>query len=538
VTYAMSTMQEHPLLVSTILRHGARVHHESNVYHYQSGATTTITFAQMGDRAERLAGGLQSIGIDRGDVVAALLWNTPEYLTAYYAVPGIGAVLHTLNLRMTEDQLAHILNQGGSKAVIVEPSLIELLEKVLDKAPTVEHILIVGDATVSAPEHVTVHSYAKLVENATPVDTWPEFDERSAAILCYTSGTTGMPKGVAYSHRSIYLQALTSCTGNAYGLTDGDRLLPAIPLFHANAWGWPFGAFLSGADLILTDRHLQAPHLATMLHDLQPTAMMGVPTIWNDLIAYGETEPVDVSSLRLAGTGGSNPTPALLSTLRTRYGLLLVQGWGMTEGTLAAWSLPSRRTSPVDELKWVAMSGRLSPGVEVRIVDENGDELPWDGVSTGEAQLRGNWIAAAYLGGEERNEKFQDGWLRTGDAATVGAGGWVQIRDRLKDGIKSGGEWISSIEIQDALLRHPSVREAAVIGVPHPKWDERPAAYVVPVSHTSLDPEELRSFLSEHVAKWWVPEDWLVVSEIPRTSVGKLDKNRLRELHRDIAARQ
>ncbi|MEW2395637.1 long-chain-fatty-acid--CoA ligase [Streptomyces sp. NPDC046862] len=531
-----STMQEAELLVSGIFRHGAAVHADSRVHHYRGDTTASTAFSELAERTERLAAALAGLGIGRDDVVATLAWNTPAHLAAYFAVPGVGAVLHTLNLRLHDDQLVYIAGHAADKAVIVDADLAPQLQRIIDRLPTVRHVIVVGEARLEAPEWVTVHDYETLLDAAPSGFDWPELPERSAAVLCYTTGTTGAPKGVAYSHRSIYLHTLQISTGSAYAMSDADRVLPIVPMFHANAWGWPYAAWLAGSDLIMIDRFLQPAHLARAICELKATAAAAVPTLWSGLDEYGVGAGTDFSSLRLAVAGGSPLSAALADSFHAHHGVRLTQGWGMTETSpLLTFSRPPHGTPDDQATRWTTRSGRLVPGVRARVVDELGAELPWDGKTVGEIELSGPTVAGSYFRAttEEQADKFRDGRLRSGDLGVIHPGGWVELKDRLKDGIKSGGEWISTVELENALAGHPAVAEAAVVGVPDPRWEERPLACVTLRDGAAATPEELRAFLTGRVARWWLPERWAFVESIPRTSVGKLDKNRIRRSYAD-----
>ncbi|MFJ9565208.1 long-chain-fatty-acid--CoA ligase [Streptomyces fuscichromogenes] len=531
-----STMQETELLVSGIFRHGATVHADSRVHHYLGGASTSTDFADLAGQTERLAAALTALGIDRDDVVATLAWNTPAHLAAYFAVPGMGAVLHTLNLRLHDEQLVYIANHAGDKAVLVDADLVPQLQRIIHRLTTVRHVIVVGEAHLDAPASVTVHDYATLLGAASPGFDWPQLPERSAAVLCYTTGTTGAPKGVAYSHRSIYLHTLQISTGSAYAMSDADRVLPIVPMFHATAWGWPYAAWLAGADLIMIDRFLQPEHLATAISGLGATAAAAVPTLWSGLDDHGVRTAADYSSLRLAVAGGSPLSAALAESFHSHHGVRLTQGWGMTETSpLLTFSRPPHGTPDDEATGWATRSGRLVPGVRARVVDESGAELPWDGKSVGEIDLAGATVSGSYFraGAEEQADKFRDGWLRSGDLGVIHPGGWVELKDRLKDGIKSGGEWISTVELENALAGHPAVAEVAVVGVPDPRWEERPLACVVLREGAAATPDELRAFLNGRVARWWLPERWAFVARIPKTSVGKIDKNGVRQSYAD-----
>jgi fatty-acyl-CoA synthase len=446
-------------------------------------------------------------------------------MEAYFAIPCMGAVLHTLNLRLFPDQLSYIINHAEDRAIIVDDSLVPLLARVAKDLRTVERFIVVGQGDASPLGEVL--RYDDLLAGETAGFDWPEIDERSAAAMCYTSGTTGNPKGVVYSHRSTFLHSLAACSGSVFGLNEHDRILPIVPMFHANAWGLPYAGWLAGSDFIMPNRFLQAEPLCRLMAAERPTFTGAVPTIWNEIVRYAENNDVDLSSLRMVICGGSAVPRALMERFEERFGVKIIQAWGMTETSpLAAVAYPPKGCAPGDEMDWRAKTGRVRHGVELRITD--GDQvLPWDGKAVGEIEVRGPWITGAYYG-DDTPEKFHDGWLRTGDVGTVDEKGFIQITDRAKDVIKSGGEWISTVELENAIMAHPDVIEAAVIGVPDEKWDERPLACVVLKEGASSDADQLRSFLMDRVVKWWIPERWTFIKEVPKTSVGKFDKKVLR----------
>jgi fatty-acyl-CoA synthase len=521
-----STMQDYPLTINAIFKHGERIHHASEVVTFAGDECRRASFSEVGARAARLASALKKLGVKSGDRVATFGWNTQTHMEAYLAVPSMGAVLHTLNLRLFPDQLAYIINHAEDKVIIVDGSIIPLLARVAGELQTVKHFIIAGPGDAS--ELGTTLNYEELLAAADPSFAWPEIDERSAAAMCYTSGTTGNPKGVVYSHRSSFLHSLAACSASTFGLTERDRILLIVPMFHANAWGLPYAGWLAGSDLIMPDRYLQAEPLCRLIAAERPTFSGAVPTIWNDILHYSDNHPVDLSSLRLVTSGGSAVPRSLIERFKQRLGVTILQAWGMTETSpLAAVAHPPKGSQPEDELDWREKSGRIAAGVELRITDGE-TVLPWDGKALGEIEVRGPWITASYYG-EATPEKFHDGWLRTGDVGTVDANGFIQITDRAKDVIKSGGEWISSVELETKIMAHPDVMEAAVIGVPDDRWDERPLACVVLKQGSGTTAEELRAFLGDRVAKWWIPERWALIKEVPKTSVGKFDKKVLRK---------
>jgi len=538
-----STMKDFPLTIGMILRHGRTVFGDSEVVTFEGDGCRRASFAEVAQRVERLAGALRRLGIEDGDRVATFQWNNQEHLEAYLAIPNMGAVLHTLNIRLFPEQLTYVANHAEDRVVLVDDSLVPLLAKVAPDLKTVEHYIVVGDGDAGgaltvladAAAGADVLRYDDLLASEDAQFPWPEIDERAAAAMCYTSGTTGNPKGVVYSHRSTVLHSMSVNAGFAIGLTEHDRVLPIVPMFHANSWGLPYAAWYAGASFVMPDRFLQAEPLAKLIESERPTVAGAVPTIWSDLHRYSQSHPVDMSSFRLVVCGGSAVPRSLMERFDTDHGVRIIQGWGMTETSpLAALAYPPRGVEPgtPDEMDWRAKAGRVLSGVELRIVDDAGNALPWDGEAVGEIEVRGPWVTASYYL-DPASDKFDDGWLRTGDVGCVEPNGFIQITDRAKDVIKSGGEWISTVEIENQLMAHPDVVEAAVIGVPDPKWDERPLACVVCEEGSSTSADDLQSFLADKVAKWQVPERWAFIDEVPKTSVGKFDKKVLRTKHND-----
>ncbi|MGH9306294.1 MAG: long-chain fatty acid--CoA ligase [Acidimicrobiales bacterium] len=524
-----STMANTQLTISSILRHGQAVYADSTVTTYEGGPVRRASFAQVGQRTERLAKALGRLGVNPGDRIGTFCWNHQEHVEAYLAIPSMGAVLHTLNIRLFPEQLAYVINHAEDRFVLVDDSLVPLLARVRHELKTVEGFIVVGNGDAS--DLGDVLRYEELLAGEEPGCDWPDLDEDDAAAMCYTSGTTGDPKGVVYSHRSTYLHSMSIMTSANLGLCEADNVLVIVPMFHANAWGTPYAGWLAGSDLLMPQRYLQAEPLAAMIGAEKPTLSCGVPTIWNDLLQYGESHDLDLSSLRMVTAGGSAVPRSLMERYEQRYGLVILQGWGMTETSpVCTLARPPVGASAEESMDYRDTAGRIAAGVQLRIVAEDGTILPRDGSSVGEIEVTGPWITAAYYG-DDSGERFHDGWLRTGDVASVDAKGFVRITDRTKDVIKSGGEWISSVELENAIMAHPAVLEAAVIGVPDPKWDERPLACVVLKQGANASVEELKGFLGDRVAKWWLPERWTFVEEIPKTSVGKFDKKVLRASH-------
>jgi len=501
----------------------------------QPDVVERTTFAETADRVDRLARVLGRLGVQQGDRVGTFAWNNQRHFELYFAIPCVGAVLHTLNIRLFEEQLTYIVGHAEDKVIFVDDSLVGVLEKLAPTFGTVEHYVVMGDGdTGSLPNALR---YEELMEEAGDGGfDYPDVDERQAAALCYTSGTTGNPKGVLYSHRSISLHSTATMFRDGLGLSRSDKVLAVVPMFHANAWGLPHGAALAGADLVLPDRHLGAAPLAGLISSERPTLMGCVPTIFSDLLRFADEHAgVDLSSLTNATCGGSAVPRQLMHDYEERHRVNIFQAWGMTETSpVATFCRPLERTPEGprehDDAYWDerAKQGRPLPWVELRLIDDEGREVPWDGESTGEIQVRGPWIAKRYFREEGDDEKFDGEWLRTGDIASVDEHAFVQISDRAKDVIKSGGEWISSVELENELMAHPDVVEAAVIAKPDERWAERPLCCVVLREQCGTSAEDLVEHLRPRVAKWWLPDEFAFVEEIPKTSVGKFDKKVLR----------
>ncbi|GAB2461287.1 long-chain fatty acid--CoA ligase [Jatrophihabitans fulvus] len=532
-----STMQDDfPLTLTSILQHGSRIYPDSEVVTWTGGGARRATYAEVAVNAEKLASALAKLGVSSGDRVGTFCWNNQEHLEAYYAVPCMGAVLHTLNIRLTPEQVVHIVGHAEDRVIIVDGTLVGLLAPIAAELKTVETFVVIGDADASAlgAGGATVVRYEDIVSAEEPGYDWPELDERSAASMCYTSGTTGDPKGVVYSHRSTYLHALATIATGVTGFTERDRILTFVPMFHVNAWGIPFGAFLCGATLHFPGPHMTPEPVCDFIKAEQSTLAAAVPTIWGGILQYARAKKdVDLSSLRMGTSGGAAIPQAMLEALQNEFGVRVIQGWGMTETSpVGGMAHPPAdvEIGSDEEIPFRMKSGRIIPGVQMRIVSDDGSELPWDGKAVGEMEVRGPWITGSYYRADVP-EKFHDGWLRTGDIGTIDRRGYFQITDRSKDVIKSGGEWISSVELENLLMAHPAVAEAAVIGIPDEKWTERPLATVVRSSDVTA--EELAQFLEGKVAAWQVPENWTFVDEVPKTTVGKFDKKVIRAQHAD-----
>ncbi|OBK17475.1 long-chain fatty acid--CoA ligase [Mycobacterium asiaticum] len=533
-----STMQEFPLTITAIMRHGCGVHGAREVITATGDGYRHTTYRELGGQAARLANALRRLGITGDERVATFMWNNAEHLAAYLAVPSMGAVLHTLNIRLFAEQIAYVAHEAEDRVLLVDLSLTKQLAPVLADLDTVHTVIAVGAGDLTALEEAgkTVVRYDEIIDGESPEFDWPSIDENAAAAMCYTSGTTGNPKGVVYSHRSSFLHTMAACTTNGIGVGSSDRLLPIVPMFHANGWGLPYAALMAGADLVLPDRHLDAPSLIHMVETLRPTLAGAVPTIWNDVMHHLEREPGhDMSSLRMVACGGSAVPESLMRTFEDKHDVQIRQLWGMTETSpLATMAWPPPDIPSDQHWAFRATQGQPVCGVEARIVDDNGAVLPNDGKAVGEVEVRGPWITGSYYRVQD-DAKFDSGWLRTGDVGRIDERGFITLTDRAKDVIKSGGEWISSVELENCLIAHPDVVEAAVVGVPDERWQERPLAVVIPREGTHPTAADLRKYLADKVVRWWLPERWAFADEIPRTSVGKYDKKAIRSRYAEGA---
>ncbi|MGA3254125.1 MAG: fatty acid--CoA ligase [Mycobacterium sp.] len=533
-----STMQDFPLTIAAIMRHGCGVHGARTATTATATGYRRISYREVGQQAAQLANALRGIGVTGDQRVATFMWNNAEHLTAYLAVPAMGAVLHTLNIRLFPEQVAYVANEAEDQVVLVDMSLANLLGPILPNLETVHTVIAVGagDLAPLQDSGKTVLRYTEVIDRESTEFDWPQVDENSAAAMCYTSGTTGNPKGVVYSHRSSYLHTMANCTANGAGLGSSDSVLPIVPMFHANGWGLPYAALMAGADLVLPDCRLDPRSLIDMVEKLRPTVAGAVPTIWNDIMHQLEKDPDhDMSSLRLGVCGGSAVPVSLMRTFEDKHGVQIRQLWGMTETSpLATMAWPPPGTPEDQHWAYRGTQGQPVCGVEARIVDDDGDVLPNDGNAVGEVEVRGPWITGSYYRGRDAS-KFASGWLRTGDVGRVDEQGFITLTDRAKDVIKSGGEWISSVELENCLIAHPDVLEAAVVGVPDERWQERPLAVVVVNEGASVGAADLRKFLADKVVRWWLPERWAFADEIPRTSVGKYDKKTIRSRYADDA---
>lgn len=528
-------MQEGPLVLTNFFDRAERLFPDKEIVTATATGLERETYGQWAERTRRLGGVLDDLGISADGRVATFAWNTARHLELYFAAPCSGRVLHTLNIRLFPEQLTYIVNHAEDEVIFVDKSLLGLLWPLVDTFTTVRHIVVMDDGRGELPADTggrLLHDYETLLASASPVE-WNVTDENQAASMCYTSGTTGNPKGVVYSHRSTWLHTMAGMMADGLGVGERDTILPVVPMFHANAWGLAHIGVASGATLVMPGPDLSPASIVNLIETERVTIAAGVPTIWMGVL--NEIDGHDVSSLRGIPCGGSAVPRHLSEAYREKIGIPILQAWGMTETSPLASVAKLKSTMlsrPEDEQANLrATIGIPSLGVQVRVADqETGEELPWDGESSGELQVAGPWIAKEYYNDPRSPESFTaDGWLKTGDVVTIDGEGFMRIVDRTKDVVKSGGEWISSVELENEIMAHPAVAEAAVIGVKHPKWSERPLACVVAKPGESLTREEVLAFLDGRVAKWWLPDDVVFVDVIPKTSVGKFSKRDLRE---------
>jgi fatty-acyl-CoA synthase len=525
-------MMDRPLLVSAILEHGADQFGQQEIVSREThGPLHRTTFAEVAQRSKKLANAFAKLGMKPGGVVGSIAWNNARHVELYYGVSGSGLVMHTCNPRLHPEQLSYIINHAEDEVVFFDSTFAPLIKAIAAHCPKVKHWICLSDqANTPKVDGVVIQNYEDFIAPHSTEFEWPDLDEKSGAALCYTSGTTGNPKGVLYSHRAITLSALSACLPNVLSISSQETVLPVVPMFHINAWCLPYACVIAGAKLVLPGPKLDGASLYELMETEKVTISAGVPTIWMGLIAHCEQHHLRFSTMRKTGVGGSAMPKALIAKFNDVYKVEVHHGWGMTETTaIATMSNISNHEIdwPIEEQHTlVAKQGKSVFGVELKIVDEEGNTLPRDGNTQGELMVRGQWIVEHYHKAEKT--ALVNGWFPTGDIATISPDGVMQIRDRTKDVIKSGGEWISSIDLENATIAHPHVAMAAVIGVKHPKWDERPLLLIVPKPEKTLEKQEVIDFLTERVAKWWVPDEVLFVESLPVGGTGKVQKNDLR----------
>lgn len=532
-------MMDYQLTLTPLMERARRLFPKKEIVTKAGPGLERFTYAQMVERVARLANALEKLGVKRGDRVATFAWNNARHLELYWAVPCMGAVLHPLNLRLPGDQLAYIVAHADDQVLFVDPSLLPAVEKLAPHLKSVKHYIVMGDQVPPDTKLAPIHAYEDLLKDASPEYPWPNLGENDAAAMCYTSGTTGNPKGVVYSHRAIYLHSLGLSMADSFGLSERDTLMPVVPMFHVLAWGTPFACTMLGTKIVFPGPHLQPRDLAELIQAEKVTLTAGVPTLWLGLLHLLDNERYDLSSLRGMIVGGAAAPQSMIEAFEKKHNLNVIHAWGMTEmtplGTVSRLKSYQMDLPETERFAIRAKQGTPVPGVEIRAIDESGKEITWDGKAFGELQVRGPWIVSSYYNDERSADSFKDGWFRTGDVVTIDPEGFIQIVDRAKDVIKSGGEWISSQDLENVIMAHPKVLEAAVIAVPHPKWQERPLACVVPKPDFkgTLTKEEILDYLRTRFTKMYMPDDVVFIEAVPKTSVGKFDKKVLRAQYQD-----
>lgn len=530
-------MMDRPLLISSLLTHAETQHGEQEIVSRRiEGDVHRTTYRELGQRARRLANALAAQGVSHGDRIATLAWNGYRHMELYYAVSGSGAVLHTLNPRLHPDQVSWIIDHAEDRVLFFDLSFLPLVEAIAPRVSSVRAFVALTDST-HMPASSAIPNllcYEDLLETQSAQFDWPEFDEHTASSLCYTSGTTGNPKGVLYSHRSTVLHSYAAALPDVFDCAAADTILPVVPMFHVNAWGLPYIACMVGARLVFPGPWLDGKSLHDLFEAERVTVSAGVPTVWQGLLTHVESQDLKFSTMRRTIIGGSACPPAMMQAFQERHGVQVLHAWGMTEmsplGTACALKPVHQQLDPEARLAIQSKQGRVPCGVEMKIVNEEGTALPHDGQSAGELMVRGPWIISRYFKGDDPRV---DGWFPTGDVSTIDADGFMHITDRSKDVIKSGGEWIGSIDLENIAMAHPAVALAACIAARHPKWDERPLLLVVLKPGQSVSRDEILCFYEGRIAKWWTPDDVIFVDRIPLGATGKVQKNLLRDIYRD-----
>jgi acyl-CoA synthetase (AMP-forming)/AMP-acid ligase II len=536
----LGLMQDQPLMISSIIKHAARHHANAEVVSKTvEGDLHRTTYAQMERRCRRMARVLQGLGVRPSDRIATLAWNGYRHMELYFAISGMQAICHTINPRLSIDDMAYIVADAGDGVIFADTTFAPIIAALAPRAEGVlRTVVFMTDRAhmpeIALPAGVALLCYEELMDAADEDYAWPVFDERTAGSLCYTSGTTGKPKGVLYSHRSTLLHAFALNLPDVFGLRASDRVLPVVPMFHVNAWGTPYAAPMVGASLVMPGRHLDGASLTELMNSERVTVSAGVPTVWLGLLNHLRTSGQRLDTVKRFIIGGSACPRLLFEAFDREYGIRVDHAWGMSElSPLGTYNSPKAATADLegeDLMRHRLKQGRGLYGVDMRIVDDEGAELPWDGLKSGHLQVRGLWVCSSYFGGTAGDALDKDGWFATGDVATIDADGTMEITDRSKDVIKSGGEWISSIQLENIAMSHPDVAEAAIVAAIHPKWDERPVLVVVPRAGRSIEKADLLAFYEGKIAKWWLPDDVIFVEELPHTATGKVQKRDLRAL--------
>jgi fatty-acyl-CoA synthase len=544
----LGLMQAYPLMISSLLTHAARHHAAAEVVsRTHDGSLHHTTWGETERRARALARVLQALGVAAGDRVGTLAWNDFRHLEVYYAAPGMGAICHTINPRLHPDDITYIINHATDRVLFVDVGFAGLIRQIAPRiSEHVRDVVILGSEAempdVALASGMRLHNYDTLMAGADADYAWPSFDENTASALCYTSGTTGRPKGVLYSHRSTVLHAYAIALPDVLALRATSRILPVVPMFHVNAWGIPYATAMTGAALVLPARHLDGASMAALLNQERVTLTCGVPTVWLGLLQHLRATGEKLQTVTRIMTGGSAAPPLLIEAFRDEYGVAVEHGWGMTElSPVGTYNAPKPAQLALEQdaaVRHMLKQGRILSGIDMKIVDGAGRELPWDGVAFGDLMVRGPWVTSAYYGDAPGSACDAEGWFATGDVATIDPDGFMEITDRSKDVIKSGGEWISSITLENIAVSHPDVMEAAVVAARHDKWDERPLLLVVPRPGHTVDPESVLAIYQGKVAKWWLPDAVLVVDALPHTATGKLLKTAIRAQYKDYLVQQ
>lgn len=538
----LGNMMDRPLLISDLLTHAEKYHQSSTITSRRvEGDIHRYTYPEAAKRSKQLANALTGLGIQLGDRIGTLAWNGYRHYEVYFAVSGLGAITHTINPRLFPEQLIYIINHAEDRIIFTDLTFVPLLEKLAPQLPKLEKVVIMADAD-KMPETSLTNAvcYESLIADQPDSFEWPRFDENTAAALCYTSGTTGNPKGVLYSHKSTLLHSFAAVSGDALGIDNTSTVLPVVPMFHVSAWGTPYACTQCGANLVFPGAGMDGGALTELIINEQANLLLGVPTIWLGLLDHLRRNDIKLESVNQVVIGGSAAPMSMIREFDEVHDAFVIHAWGMTEmspiGTVGSMTRRVRELPREERYKVQQKQGRPVFGVELNIVDDEGNSLPHDGKAFGRLLVRGPWIIQRYYKAEQ--DALENGWFDTGDVATLDADGYMQIVDRNKDVIKSGGEWISSIELENIAVGHPAVKEACVIGIPHPKWDERPLLLVILQDGAELSKDEMLGYLEDKAAKWWLPNDVVVVDELPHTATGKLLKVKLREAYQEYYLKQ